>query len=108
MKTCNKLVRDNIIELIKRDGHTPTFRELKQDEYLKELLVKLVEEASEVADATDDAERIVELADVLEVIDAIKIAYSIDSGDLTRAQNRKRTERGGYSKKIYLETIDEQ
>lgn len=108
MKKVNKLVRDNVVEFIKRDGHTPTYRELSKEEYQKALLQQLTEEASEVAMATDDLERLVELGDVIEIIDAIREAYDIDPGDLTRAQTRKRNERGSYNKRIYLESIDEQ
>tara|TARA_B100000678_G_C17910149_1_gene382962 strand:- start:78 stop:404 length:327 start_codon:yes stop_codon:yes gene_type:complete len=108
MKECNKLVRNKVTEFIKRDGHTATVKKLSDKEYQKELLNLLIEEATEVQKATDDLERIVELADVLEVIDAIKKAFSIDSGDLTRAQTRKRNERGDFSDQIYLVSIAEQ
>lgn len=107
MKNFNKLVRNHIPEFIKRDGQIAKTRTLSTAEYKKELLNKLIEEATEVNQATDDLERIVELADVCEVIDAIKAAYEIDSAELTRAQTRKRRERGGFDDQIFLEAISE-
>jgi predicted house-cleaning noncanonical NTP pyrophosphatase (MazG superfamily) len=108
MKVFNKLIRDKVLTFIERNGHTYKSKVLTDKEFKDELLNKLVEEATEVKEATDELERIVELADVMEVIDAIREVYKIDSGDLTRAQTRKRKERGGCKDKLYLESIDEQ
>lgn len=58
-----KLVRDKIPQIIMEDGKKPIIRTLSQEEYLKELDIKLNEEVAEYqADKS-----IEEMADVLSV-----------------------------------------
>ena len=45
--TYNKLVRDKIVENIKNSGRNPSYRIMDNEEYLKELNKKLLEEAHE-------------------------------------------------------------
>ena len=63
----NKLVRDNIPDIIKKNGATPIVRILDDEEYFKELNRKLKEELNEYLDGND----IEELADLYEVMLAI-------------------------------------
>lgn len=107
MKECNKLVRHLVPEHIKGNGMKPQTKVLNDEQYKKELLNLLVEEAREVTQATDPLEFIVELADVREVIDEIIEAYGLDKADLTRATTRKVKENGSYNHRIYLTTIKE-
>jgi predicted house-cleaning noncanonical NTP pyrophosphatase (MazG superfamily) len=62
----NKLVRDNIPNIIKSKGETPVTRILSEDEYKNELEKKLYEEYKEVIEASG-SDRIEELADMLEI-----------------------------------------
>lgn len=65
MKIYNKLVRDNIPQIIKNnDNRKPIFKILDNEEYLDELNKKLQEEVNEY---TED-NNIEELADIVEVI----------------------------------------
>ena len=66
----NKLVRDNIPNIIKSKGETPVTRILSEDEYKNELEKKLYEEYKEVIEASG-SDRIEELADMLEIINAL-------------------------------------
>ena len=66
----NKLVRDNIPNIIKEKGEEPITRILSDEEYKKELEKKLNEEYQEVLEASG-SERVEELADMLEVIKAL-------------------------------------
>ena len=66
----NKLVRDNIPEIIKSNGETPITRILDDEEYKKELERKLLEEYNEVLESSGD-DRMEELADMLEVMISI-------------------------------------
>ena len=76
MKTIkyNKLIRDNIPELIKASGKERDVSILNDEEYILKLKDKIVEEAHEVVSARED-EIIGELADVLEIIEAINNNY---------------------------------
>ena len=111
MKTVyNKLVRDNIPEIIASEhGATVTFRKLTGDaEYLAALHEKLDEEVAEYH-KTHDPE---ELADIMEVINALMLAMtdkekSIHHVDIVRVN--KRAKRGGFDKRYFLEeVIDDQ
>ena len=101
-KVYNKLVRDNIVEVIKKNNEKPTFRYLSDEEYLQELHKKLYEEVDEFV-AEDDKE---ELADVLEVLYSIAKAKNIDLEEVEKIRLAKREKRGGFEDKLYLETVE--
>ena len=97
----NKLVRDRIPELIEREGRPLRMETLTQADFRTALLDKLLEEAREGCEAT--AEQLpTELADVLEVIDAIVSTFGIQRATLLALQEQRRNERGGFNRRIKL------
>jgi Uncharacterized conserved protein len=94
-----KLVRDRIPEIMRREGKSPQVEELKGAQLRAALKDKLVEEALELHTSDDIRE---ELADVLEVADAIIEAYGIDRAGLCAIRDKKREERGGFDKGYFL------
>ena len=102
MKVYNKLVRDKIPEIIEADGKECKTRILSNDDYIAALEVKLNEEVAEYQ-ADKNLE---EMADVLEVLQAICIArgYSLEKLEALRA--KKADERGGFAAKIFLEYVE--
>ena len=98
-----KLVRDEIIALIRANGENPIYHILSDEEYLKELHKKLFEEANEFVEE-DSPE---ELADLLEVVYAIANHKNINMEEVEKIRLKKREERGGFDKKIYLEGVEE-
>ena len=105
MKTYNKLVRDKIPEIIKADGKKPITRILSLDEFETILKRKLVEESSELLRARTKEDLIGELADVYEILDTILELEDIDRSDVRARQTEKKRQRGGFEKRIYLETV---
>lgn len=107
MKEYNKLIRDNIDDIINNNGKNEfaVTRILKYDEYKIELLKKLEEEFTELKEAitSDNKESIIEeSADVIEVIRAI----NGDNLDLVMQKlEDKRNKRGGFCKRKYLEVV---
>lgn len=94
-----KLVRDRIPEIIQEDGKTPIIRIMDEEEYVRELDHKLCEEVEEYrADGS-----IEEMADVLEVLQAICIARGYTLQQLEEVRRKKAAERGGFKKRIYWE-----
>ena len=103
MKVYNKLVRDKIPEIIEADGKVCRTHILSNEEYIVALEAKLNEEVAEYQ-ADKNLE---EMADVLEVLQAICVAigYSLDELEAMRA--KKAYDRGGFKEKIFLEHVEE-
>ena len=103
MKIYNKLVRDRIPEIIEKSDRKFSTRIAESDEYEKLLLKKLFEEAGEFSSSRD----IMELADILEVIEAIAIQKNTDLAEILKLKQEKQLERGGFLKRIVLIDAEE-
>jgi predicted house-cleaning noncanonical NTP pyrophosphatase (MazG superfamily) len=102
----HKLVRDGIPRIIETGGGQPVTRVLDQAGYLAALRAKLLEEAEE-ARAAPDGQLRSELADVLEVLQALAAAYGMSWEDVVAEAARKRDERGGFDERVFLEYVDQ-
>lgn len=98
-----KLVRDLIPEIIERSGGTPKVRLLAESEYVEALHEKLLEEAEELRQADANA-RLEEAADVYEVLLAIGRTLGVDMHAIASAADAKRAERGGFERRLWLES----
>ncbi len=96
MTTYNKLVRDKIPEILEAKGVLYEKRIASPEEYKAELVKKLIEECKEFEEQTS----IEELADVLEVVEALKTLPEYAPVEKVRLE--KREERGGFDEKIIL------
>ena len=103
-KVYNKLVRDNIPNIIKSNGEIPITRILDNDEYKKELENKLYEEYQEVLSSSGD-DRIEELADMLEIIKTLANLENKTLNDVILVAEQKNKKRGDLDEKIYLEKV---
>lgn len=101
----NKLVRDNIPDIIREDRRNPITRVLSDSEYKYELEKKLYEEYKEVLAAVDSCDRIEELADMLEVIISLAKLENRQIEDIIEVAKKKRESRGSFNKKIFLEKV---
>ncbi|MDD5433072.1 MAG: nucleoside triphosphate pyrophosphohydrolase [Candidatus Pacebacteria bacterium] len=95
----DKLVRDKIPEIIKSKGGLPITHIANDTEYWQKLKEKLQEEVSEFI----EAQNIEEMADILEVVDAIFICKKFDRHQVENVKAKKAEERGKFNKKIILE-----
>ncbi len=102
MPAYNKLVRDNIPDIIADKGEKPTVRVLNDQEYLLALIDKLKEEVSEF----ERDHSVEELADIKEVTIAIREILGIHAGDLEEARRKKANKNGRFRKRIFLERVD--
>lgn len=101
-KKSQKLVRDNIPDIIKNSGQIPKTRILENDEYILELIKKLKEETEEFEEAYSPEE----LADILELVLALCSAISISEEELEELRNKKAQLNGAFKNKIFLESIE--
>ena len=60
-----------------------------------------------VAQAAPDGKLLPELADVLEVLQALARAHDMSWEDVVSEAGRKRAERGGFDKRIFLEYVEQ-
>jgi predicted house-cleaning noncanonical NTP pyrophosphatase (MazG superfamily) len=92
----NKLVRDKIPELLDSKGVPYEKRIATQEELRIELIKKLEEETKEF----QETPTVEELADVIEVIEALKKLPEF--ANIEEVRNKKLLEKGGFEKKIIL------
>ncbi len=97
-----KLVRDNIPEIIRKNGEKPLVRTLSVREFSIELRKKLVEEAQEAIGAKTKDALIEELADIQEVFLSLCDVEKITPAEVTACAKRKKKLRGGFAKSIFL------
>ncbi|WP_121741601.1 nucleoside triphosphate pyrophosphohydrolase [Natronorubrum halophilum] len=98
----DKLVRDGIPERIERNGETPVVHTADDEEYEQRLLEKLDEEVAEFRDGKEMAE----LADVLEVVHAIREHHGVSADRLSSLRSEKASERGRFEDRIVLERVE--
>jgi predicted house-cleaning noncanonical NTP pyrophosphatase (MazG superfamily) len=102
----NKLVRDRIPDIIQGHGHSAVTRVLADEDYRAALLAKLVEEAEEAHGADADSLPS-ELADVLEVVQALVTELGMTWDELLALTDQKRADRGGFDRRIFLQYVDQ-
>ncbi len=107
MKVYNKLVRDRIPEIITKDGNTADIIILSEESFKQAIKDKLIEEATEVANAQNRDDVLSELADLQEVMDSIKQIYNINTLEVNTIQAVKALQRGKFDKKIFLKSVNE-
>ena len=90
------MVRDKIPEILDKKGVAYEKRAASPEEYKAELVKKLGEEAGELSETGDPEE----LADIAEVIEALKKLPEYKN--IEELRRKKHAERGGFDKKIIL------
>ena len=101
VKTYHKLVRDRIPEIIEADGKTCVCETLSDEVYIRLLDQKLNEELAEY----QESKSLEELADLLEVMQAVVRARGWTLDELEQMRADKAAERGGFAKKILLKEV---
>ena len=97
----NKLVRDNILEIISNNNQKSSYHIATDEEYKNKLLEKLQEEVSKFI--TDKNEE--ELADIFEVIEHIITAFNFNKEKILEIKKKKVEKNGKFNKKIILEKV---
>lgn len=99
----NKLVRDNIPQLIKESGRDCTSRILDEKEYYDALLDKIVEEIEEYRISGNEEE----LADVYEVLDCLVQLKEYEPMHIDYLQLIRREKRGSFKDRVLLIDVED-
>ena len=98
-----KLVRDQIPQIIRQNGKKPIVRILEDEEYTACLHQKLDEEVAEF----HQDRNVEELADILEVVLALAADLGISREMLEAAYNQKHQQRGGFADRLLLVSVED-
>ena len=102
-KQYHKLVRDRIPEIIEASGKACICETLSHEDYISLLDKKLNEELAEY----QESKSLEELADLLEVMQAVVKACGWTMEELETVRKKKAAERGGFERKIMLKEVVE-
>jgi predicted house-cleaning noncanonical NTP pyrophosphatase (MazG superfamily) len=107
IKTFDKLVRDNLPDILHKDANVRDFSytyitDDKLNEYVRN---KLVEEATEVLNATSQKEVLAELGDLYEIMIKVATANGIKPHEIIHAASTKASKYGTFNKNIILKEI---
>lgn len=100
-----KLVRDYITIGIKEGGGRAVTRTLTDNEFIKELHVKLLEEFTEYTNANPE-DVVNELADVYEVLDTLRDALKISESQLQEARENKTQKHGALKNRVFIDYVE--
>ena len=97
----NKLVRDNIPDIIENNGQSAKTVILDNEKYTAALEKKLKEETREYLHSKE----LMELADILEVVEALAKNQSSSFDEVLELKKQKQEKNGAFDKKIFLVSV---
>lgn len=100
----DKIVRDNIPEIINKANKECKIKTVVGTEKAEYLLKKAHEEINELTQARN----IEEMADVLEVVDAIIDSLSLNRNEIEHVRKVKREKNGAFKNGIVLLEVEDQ
>ena len=103
MQSHNKLVRDFIPRIILAEGKQCFWNTIEnQEDYRRQLRMKLLEETKELINAKSHKNIREELADIYELILTIGKEYDISLDKINLERINKKIEKGGFENGIFL------
>lgn len=106
MRTVHRtLIRDRVPEQMDAEGVRYEVAELDAAAFRRAVRAKLRDAADGVAAAAAD-DLVRELAELLEVVEALIVADDVDPNAVGAAQRASRTARGGFARRLELRWIE--
>ncbi len=102
-KLYNKLVRDDVPQIIKESGRKCKTRTLSDDEFQEALLNKILEEVEEFRVSNSEEE----LADIYEVMDNLIEFLGYEPMHIDYLKMKKKESRGSFKERVFLEQVEE-
>lgn len=103
----NRLIRDGVLKKIEDTWDTATYHTVSDEEFGIKIKEKLIEEATEVHQATTREEIKNELSDVFKIGKEIMKLYAITEEELAEVMRKKDEKVGGFDQRIILEEASE-
>lgn len=104
-----KLVRDRVVNdcLVDPKVLDTIYTVLEGDEYRKELIKKVSEEAAEIPleEGSDKGEALSEIADLQNVVDALREDFGFTEDEVRAEGKRKTAKKGGFSNKHFIDHV---
>ena len=104
-----KLVRDNLPELLTKQGYPYSAKVLLPSELASHIVGKMPEEVNEIkfalANQSKDA-LVEEIADLIELIDSLVKVANVTKEDLADAKQRKTDSRGSFTTGQFIHYVD--
>ena len=97
----NKLVRDNIPQIIENNGQSAKTVLLDDEKYTAALEKKLKEETREYLQSKE----LMELADILEVVEALAKNQGSSFDEVLELKKQKQEKNGAFDKKLFLISV---
>lgn len=107
MNDC-KLVRDNIPQILEKEGKTCIVNTLELEDYCKQLVVLLDEKVLEFKNAflaEDDELAVKKIADTVEVLYAVLDMIGVEHKSFEKIRLANKQKYGGYEKRILLKEV---
>ena len=98
----DQLIRDTLPEIIEASGKTCEIDILSNEDYLRYLNKKLLEEANEY----DESHNVEELADLEEVLRAILRVKGVSYEEFETIRQLKAEKRGAFEKRLLLKSVE--
>lgn len=103
----NKLVRDNIPQIIEASGKKPTWYELGDKDFLTALQCKVTEEIKELMEAKTYKDQIEECADLLTVFFQYMDHFNLEADEVLIKALEKNMTHGLFHRKIFLQSVED-
>lgn len=97
----NKLVRDNIPQIIENNGQSAKMVILDDEKYTDALKKKLKEETREYLQSKE----LMELADILEVVEALAKNQGSSFDEVLELKKQMQEKNGAFDKRIFLISV---
>lgn len=107
MKVYNKIVRDNIPQIIEAKCKIAKFRVLSDVEYRTFLGMKLHEEFLEFTHSNEQEQQFEELADIVGLVYGILESKGVSIENFEKVRLAKKDLRVGFKEKLFLLSVEE-
>ena len=102
----DKLVRDKLKGEYEQANQLPTYRKLSISDHKRELIRKIIEEATEIEIDSSNEENTSEFADIQQALNDLTNLCGILPDQIESARRTKFDKKGGFADGVFVEKIE--